>query len=111
MTIATHETHEEKQRLIERAIVLKPREHGVFATDRGWAIKQPRGTIELLVSFPGLAELLSEDKLVVEKSVEPIVEEKAPVEPIVEEKAPVDDEEDEPVIAAPAKRGPKPKAK
>lgn len=117
MTIATYRTQEDKQRLIERAIALKPKVLGVVATDRGWVIAQPKGTVELLVSFPGLDELLAEDKP--EVIVEPVVEDVPVVivEPIVEENpeavivAPVEDEEDEPVLVAPAKRGPKPKAK
>lgn len=54
------DTAEAKKRLQERAEKLKPKVVGVIATERGWAVAQPNGTLELLVSYGGLDALLGD---------------------------------------------------
>jgi hypothetical protein len=64
---------EEKKRLQERALALKPRVAGVVVTDQGWAVARPKGTMEILVSFKNLDELLGDAVSEVELVGEPIV--------------------------------------
>lgn len=68
-----HETPEEKARLKARAEAIKPKNvANVVATDMGWCHPRPNGTLELLVSFRGLDELLGD--------VEPDIVDPAPIE-------------------------------
>lgn len=66
MAKVKYDTPEEKQRLIDRAIALRPNVANVVATDKGWAVPQHNGTMELLVSFGKLDELLGSEEPVVE---------------------------------------------
>lgn len=68
-----YDNHEDKKRLKDRALALKPRPAtNVIATDMGWSHARPNGTMELLVSFKGLDALLGD--------VEPEVIDPNPVE-------------------------------
>lgn len=58
MKQVTHETTEQLQALQNRALVLKPNLPNVIATSMGWSQPRPNGTLELLVSFGGLDEIL-----------------------------------------------------
>lgn len=63
---------EEKKALQKRAEALKPKAIGVVATAQGWSQPRPNGTMELLVSFAGLDELLGDmETEVVEQVVDP----------------------------------------
>jgi hypothetical protein len=97
MKIIKYETQEHKLRLQARANSLKPSVATVIATSRGWEVPQARGTMELLVSFPGLDALLGDNtpELVI---VDPII--------VVTEAAPK-----AAPVAATKKPGPKPKVK
>lgn len=128
MAKTNYDSIEEKQNLQARALMLKPTVTGVIATDRGWAIPQSRGTMELLVSFGGLDQLLGDEISQTEQVGEPIVVVATPEPEILTEEivtptnetesettddTPVEmEDETEPdgsVIKVPKKRGPKPK--
>lgn len=110
---------EEKKRLQDRALALKPRVAGVIATELGWALPTVKDTLEILVRYDNLDSLLGDEISEVELVGEPIVitpevvaEEvkiEAPIEtvaePVVKEELKV--EETKP---APKKPGPKKKA-
>lgn len=119
------ETKAEKQRLQERAQLLKPKANNIVATELGWSQSRPNGTLELLVSFRGLDELLGdidvevtdETPVEVRISLEDIHEEapvteaapEAAAETATETETPaVEDEEAEPVVVI-AKKGGRPK--
>ena len=58
MTQIKYDTAEELANLQRRAMVLKPKLPSVIATSLGWEQPRPNGTLELIVSFKGLDELL-----------------------------------------------------
>lgn len=94
MAKTKYDTPEEKKRLQERAEALKPKQPGVIATELGWAVARPNGTLELLVSYKNLDELLGDAVSEVELVGEPIVikAEEAPAEEAAaEEPAPTDE--------------------
>lgn len=83
MTIITTEINAVKERLLR----LKPAVEGIIATARGWEKKHIKGGTELLVSFPGLADLLNDVSPEVVVPVEPPVVTSIPepaIEPVVE---------------------------
>lgn len=104
-------TQEEKEGLKARAEKLRPLNvFNLVATARGWEQSRPNGTLELLVSFAGLDELLGD--------VEPVVVEGAPVEVVVAPEPEIKPEpevkeepkvEEQPVVEAPKKKGGRPK--
>jgi hypothetical protein len=104
MAKTKYDTPEDKQRLQERALALKPKQLGVIATELGWAIPQARGTLELLVSFKNLDELLGDAVSEVEQTGEPIV-----IAPEVIAEVPAAPVPEVPVAPAPKRPGPKPK--
>jgi hypothetical protein len=106
MANTNYETPEDKQRLQERALALKPKQLGVIATELGWAVPQARGTLELLVSFKNLDELLGDAVSEVEQDGEPIV-----IAPEAVAEVPPAPVPEAPVAPAPKKPGPKPKVK
>jgi hypothetical protein len=64
---------EEKKRLQERALALKPKQAGVIATELGWATVSAKGTLEILVRYDNLDELLGDEISEVEQVGEPLV--------------------------------------
>jgi hypothetical protein len=109
------DSKEEKVRLKARAEALKPKVANVVATALGWAQSRPNGTLELLVSFRGLDELLGDmepeavDPNPVEVNV--LISVEADIEKVPETVEPpvTKEEEDEPVVVAPPKKGGRPK--
>ena len=112
------ENAEEKSALRERAMISKPRVHNVVATELGWCIPRPNGTLEVLVRFHGLDDILGDLSL----DINPVIEAAPVVEVIVETPAAVEVIEAAPVVevieavveevvipVAPKKPGPKPK--
>jgi hypothetical protein len=104
---------EEKEALKARALKSKPNAFNLVATERGWEQSRPNGTLELLVSFAGLDELLGDvaPTEVVGEPVEVVVpaeevKEEVVQEPVVEVKEEPKAEEPAP---APKKTGGRPK--
>lgn len=67
------ENADEKKRLQERALALRPKVPGVVATELGWALPTVKGTMEILVRYDGLDALLGDAVSEVEVVGEPIV--------------------------------------
>lgn len=59
MAKANYDDQIEKEALVTRALVLKPKIDGIIATSLGWTLPKANGTFELLVSFPGLEAILA----------------------------------------------------
>jgi hypothetical protein len=53
-----HETEEEKNSLIARALSIRPKHVDAHATHLGWQHRHANGSLELLVSFSNLDKLL-----------------------------------------------------
>ena len=107
------ETVSEKSALRDRAIMSKPRVSNVVATELGWCVPRPNGTLEVLVRFHGLDEILGDLSLDITSAVEPVAE----TTPVLEESATIESVAEttsvEPttivIPVAPKKPGPKPK--
>jgi hypothetical protein len=97
-----------KEALKARAEKLKPNAFNLVATARGWEQSRPNGTLELLVCFAGLDELLGDNAPaeVVGEPVEvvvPTVVEETAKETVVDATPPVETKPAE-VVKAPAKK-------
>lgn len=93
-------SNEERDRVIKRALSLKPKMEGVYATKSGYVIDRNNGTTELLVSFRNLDELLAESETSTAEFVAEvaIVAEASPVNAAIEvitENAAVEDSDEE----------------
>lgn len=90
----------DKEAMKARALALKPRALNVVASAQGWSQVRPNGSLELLVSYRGLDELLGDATSDQDSTAEPVevAAEEVAVEDTVADAAP------EPA-AAPKKAG------
>lgn len=58
-----YKDEESKASLKRRALLLKPNLDYLLATKDGWEVRRPNGTLELLVSFKGLNELIADETI------------------------------------------------